>query len=74
MATCAQLVAAGYETTVGLIGNGMHALLEQPAALRHLLRRRPRPTADQVIYSPARVARSVQGLRVRLDPGADARP
>ncbi|MFF9765390.1 hypothetical protein ACF1GT_01990 [Streptomyces sp. NPDC014636] len=49
----AGLVAAGYETTVGLIGNGMHALLEHPdqlewlaatAALRHLLRRRPRPT------------------------------
>lgn len=177
VATCAQLVAAGYETTVGLIGNGTHALLEHPdqlarlaagghserviavaveellrfdppiqlaprsalvdadiagtpvprgavvsvllgaanrdprvfpdphrlrldreprhlafglgshyclgaalarleatAALRHLLRRRPRRTGDQVTYSPARVARSVQSLRVRLDPGADARP
>ncbi|MYW41857.1 cytochrome P450 [Streptomyces sp. SID161] len=177
VATCAQLVAAGYETTVGLIGNGMHALLGHPgelarltagghseqvtgrtveellrfdppiqlaprsalvdadiagtpvprgavvsvllgaanrdprvfpephrlrldrqprhlafglgshyclgaalarleatAALRQLLRHRPRPTADRVTYSPARVARSVRSLRVRLTPEADARP
>ncbi|MEU6589697.1 cytochrome P450 [Streptomyces sp. NPDC046881] len=171
VATCAQLVAAGYETTVGLIANGTHALLRHPdqlarlaaaghaeracaaaveellrfdppiqlaprcalvdadiagtpvprgalvfvllgaanrdprvfaephrlrldreprhlafglgshyclgaalarleatAALTHLLPRRPRPTGHPVSYSPARVARSVQSLHVRLDP------
>ncbi|OYP13325.1 hypothetical protein CFC35_01445 [Streptomyces sp. FBKL.4005] len=171
VATCAQLVAAGYETTVGLIGNGMHALLQHPdqlawltagghseqacaaaveellrydppiqlaprcalvdadiagtpvprgtvvfvllgaanrdprafpephrlrldrqprhlafglgahyclgaalsrleatAALTHLLARRPRPTGHPVSYSPARIARSIQSLHVRLDP------
>jgi unspecific monooxygenase len=172
VATCAQLVAAGYETTVGLIANGMHALLQHPdqlawlaasgpseqataaaveellrfdppiqlaprstlvdadiagtpvprgtivsvllgaanrdprvfpdphrlrfdrqtrhlafglgshyclgaalarleatAALKHLLSRRPRLADHQVFYSPARVARSIQSLRVRLDSG-----
>ncbi|MFJ4526620.1 cytochrome P450 [Streptomyces sp. NPDC088810] len=174
VATCAQLVAAGYETTVGLIANGTHALLRHPgqlawlaaaghseqacavaveellrfdppiqlaprcalvdadiagtpvprgtlvlvllgaanrdprvfpephrlrldrqprhlafglgshyclgaalarleatAALAHLLPRRPRPTGHPVSYSPARVARSVQSLQVRLDPGGN---
>ncbi|MET8771047.1 cytochrome P450 [Streptomyces sp. NPDC004658] len=36
VATCAQLVAAGYETTVGLIGNGLHALLQHPDQLARL--------------------------------------
>lgn len=36
IATAAQLLAAGYETTVGLIGNGLHALLTHPAQLHHL--------------------------------------
>ncbi|MEU2060309.1 cytochrome P450 [Streptomyces sp. NPDC013455] len=175
VATCAQLVAAGYETTVGLIGNGLHALLRHPdqlaylaatgyaeqavaaaveellrfdppiqlaprtalvdadiagtpvprgtvvsvllgaanrdprvfpephrlrldrrprhlafglgghyclgaalarleatAALRHLLARRPRPAGRPVCHSPARVARGIQSLYVRLD--RDVRP
>ncbi|MEU2717012.1 cytochrome P450 [Streptomyces sp. NPDC007205] len=36
VATCAQLVAAGYETTVGLIANGMHALLQDRDQLARL--------------------------------------
>ncbi|MFG2716826.1 cytochrome P450 [Streptomyces sp. NPDC048416] len=36
VATCGQLVAAGYETTVGLIANGLHTLLTHPEESRVL--------------------------------------
>ncbi|MEU9097490.1 cytochrome P450 [Streptomyces sp. NPDC048361] len=36
VATCGQLIAAGYETTVGLIANGLHTLLTHPEESRVL--------------------------------------
>ncbi|PYC83192.1 hypothetical protein C7C46_09300 [Streptomyces tateyamensis] len=36
IATAAQLLAAGYETTVGLISNGLYALLTHPSQLNRL--------------------------------------
>ncbi|MEU9212791.1 cytochrome P450 [Streptomyces sp. NPDC048415] len=36
VATCGQLIAAGYETTVGLIANGLYALLTHPKEVSRL--------------------------------------
>ena len=37
IANCSLLLSAGHETTTNLIGNGLLALLRQPAQLRHLI-------------------------------------
>ncbi|MFE1793809.1 cytochrome P450 [Streptomyces sp. NPDC059525] len=58
IATCAQLVAAGYETTVGLIGNGMHALLQHPDQMAALTATAPSEQA---------IAAAVEEI-LRFDP------
>ena len=51
LSTCILLLVAGHETTVNLIGGGVHALLDQPAALAQL-RAHPelvRPGVDELL-------------------------
>lgn len=64
IATCAQLIAAGYETSVGLIGNGLHALLSHPRELDQLAATGPSEQA---------VEKAVEEL-LRIDPPIQVAP
>ncbi|MEU7067234.1 cytochrome P450 [Streptomyces sp. NPDC046161] len=64
IATCAQLIAAGYETSVGLIGNGLHALLSHPRELEQLAATGPSGQA---------VEKAVEEL-LRIDPPIQVAP
>jgi cytochrome P450 len=79
IATCVLLLVAGHETTVGLISNGILALLRHPGQLA-LLRRDPSLAADAVeetlrydapVQMTARVARGgIQVGKVAAPDGA----
>ncbi|MCX4745726.1 cytochrome P450 [Kitasatospora sp. NBC_01287] len=70
IATAAQLLAAGYETTVALISNGLHALLTHPRQLGHLTATGPDEQAmQQAVEELLRYEPPVQlTLRVALAP------
>ncbi|WP_051819199.1 cytochrome P450 [Streptomyces sp. NRRL S-920] len=58
VATCGQIIAAGYETTVGLIANGLYALFRHPEERERL---------EATGFHPAPVATAVEEL-MRYDP------